>query len=141
MSTATWGAAAAPGGGTPAGGPLLLGWSDGGPTATARVDVVVTGRLAISAVTLQLGTEGRDAAGDATVTACLDGTWDGPDCSGTSADLGDLSTPSRVEVPLGPGDRLPLRIEVPRSVANRTAFTLGVGVGRDAVRAGLTRPG
>lgn len=136
VTTATWAAAAAPTGDEPPTGPLPPPWSDDGPSAEALVDVVATGTLAVTAVGLRLEADGPDDAGAVTVTACRGGPWDGTTCPGEVVALGDLTTTTTVAVALAPGDRLGLRLEAARNVANRTSFVLRVEVPRAATRAG-----
>lgn len=142
VATASWGAAAAPPGAGPTGGPHELQWQGAGAAAVARLDVVATGSLPVTSVTLELDTEGLDGPGAVTLTACTGGDWDGPDCSGVPVPLGDLAEgPVTLVTSLGPGDRVPLRGEAARNVANRTVFRLRVTVGRDAVAPGRVRTG
>lgn len=134
LSSGSWAAVAVPAGAAPTTGPLALPWSQGGPEADAIVDVVATGTLALSGVRLRLDAAGPDPATAVTVTACLGATWEGPDCTGTTAPVGDLSDAAVLAVALDPGERIALRAEAPRPVANRTAFVLRVEVGRTDVR-------
>lgn len=141
VATVVWGAAPAPAGAAATGGPLALPWSSGGPTADALVDVVVTGDVGIASVDLRLDVSDPGDGPAVTVTACVDGTWDGGTCTGAAVPLGDLTAATTLEVALEPGGRVALRAEARRNVANRTTFTLTVAVPRSAVRPGAPRSG
>lgn len=141
IGTGTWSAAAAVPGEPPPGGGLPVPWSTGGPTAEAFLDVVVTGTLPLSAVTLRLAADGPDGADAVDAVACVDGTWDGAACDGTEVLLGDLTGPTDLAASFLPGGRVALRAEVERNAASRTEFTLHVAVRRDAVRPGAVRSG
>jgi len=134
LSSGSWAAVAVPAGAAPTTGPLALPWSQRGSSADAIVDVVATGTLALSGFRLRLDADGPDPVTAVTVTACLGGTWEGPDCAGTTAPVGDLTGTSVLEVALDPAERIALRAETPRPVANRTTFVLRVEVARTDVR-------
>lgn len=141
VGTATWAAVAAPAGEAPTGGPLALSWSTGGPRAEALADVVATGTLGTATLALRLEADDPADADAVAVTACVGATWDGPTCGGAPLALGDLATTTTVALALAPGERLALRIEAPRSVANRTGFVLRVEVPRAAARGGAVSAG
>ena len=130
VTAATWAAVAAPSGGGPAAGPLTPPWTSGGSRAEALVDVVATGTLALTSVDLRLEADGPDGAGAVTATACRGGRWDGTTCPGEAVALGDLTATTTVAVALAPGERLGLRLETDRNIANRTMFALRVEVSR-----------
>lgn len=141
VTAASWGAAVAPAGAAPPGGPLPLPWSGGGPTAEALLDVVATGTVPLAAVALVLETDDPEDSAAVAVTACRGGTWDGATCGGEPLELGDLTASTRLEVALEPGERLGLRAVAPRNVANRTAFALRVVVDRSDAREGRRSSG
>ena len=141
VGTAAWGAAAAVPGEVPPGGALTLPWTSGGPDAAALVDVVVTGDLAVAALTLRLDASDPGDGPAVDVAACVGGTWSGAECAGDVVLLGDLTVATDLAVALDPGGRVALRMAAPRNVANRTTFALTVAVPRTAVRAGAPRVG
>lgn len=141
VGAAAWGAAAAVTGQGPPGGALVLPWASGGPDAVALVDVVVTGDLAVVALTLRLDAADPDDGPAVDVAACVGGTWSGGSCTGEVVPLGDLTVPTDLAVALDPGGRVALRATARRNVANRTTFALTVAVPRTAVRVGVQRVG
>jgi hypothetical protein len=146
-TAASWRAVATAPGAQPVPSALTLEWSSSGGVASAYLDVVNTGGLALTSqrlVVTSLTPSSTTGPDPVELAACLGATWvpDTGTCAGTVVALGsDRTSPLTTGVTLAPGARLSVRATTrPRTVAQATT-TVAVVVTRADVRPPTTTSG
>jgi hypothetical protein len=146
-STASWRAVATAPDAAPAPSALTLVWTSSGGVASAHLDVVNTGSLALVSQRLEvrsLTDSGATGPDPVELAACVGAAWVASNgtCAGTVVALGsDRTSPLATGVPLAPGARLSVRATTrPRTAAQATT-TVAVLVTRADARPPRTTAG
>jgi len=139
-ATATWEATLADADQAAAGGPLLVSWVVVKGRQYGFVDVVNSGTLDLSGMTLSLNTIASDKVPTMEISACTV-SWKQSDanCSGVQTSIWSTSGGSKdVSVSLNVGTRLRLLITSGERTSNKLTTTLGAKVSRNQARSATT---
>lgn len=134
-ASGSWAAVPALAGQAPGGG-LTINWQSLGSNQRAFVDVVNTGSLDLTGVTMNVTTARNAGGGNApfptfTVEACVGASWvDATNsCGGTVTSLGAVSSGTmNVGIPIAAGARLSLRLSSNGNAGSGARFTTSVDV-------------
>lgn len=148
MSTATWAAVATSRNGSAGNSAYTYTYVRGssGSARNALFDIVNTGSVPLSGVTLSLTNTQDRPSGNVTVTACVNGAWTGSGssytCSGQQRSLGSVSRDGgsiSATLAIPSGARVSLRAQTTRSGSTTPSARVNVAVSRSRAPAGTAR--